>query len=215
MVLLAVGIFLVVMAPMLRWYAYPRLAVAPVNQRSVTILEGKNATIFDIGSLSEIQTELEIKANTIGDAKAAEEAPGNTVVWVTSSTTTSEDGVIRAHDVERVAFDAHTGYAVNCCDEFISTTEGVNDPVEHGGLVVKFPFRTEKKTYQWWDGSLKQAVPMTYVKEETIQGLDVLRFEGTIEPTQVGSMELPASLLGVEGEGNVEAQEMYSNKRTF
>ena len=122
--LMALGAFLVVLAPMARWYAYPRLAVAPAAQRSLTVLDGKGATIFDIASLKEIQTDVVVKANTIGDVKASDKAPGDTVVWVTTSSTESADGVLRASDVERVAFDANTGMAVNCCEEFVSESEG-------------------------------------------------------------------------------------------
>lgn len=38
-VLVGVGCFLIVAALMVRFYAYPKLAVAPVNQNSVTKLQ--------------------------------------------------------------------------------------------------------------------------------------------------------------------------------
>lgn len=214
-VLVAVGAFLVVLAPMVRFYAYPKLAVAPVNQNSVTTLVGTDATIFDISSLEEIQTDLTTKVRTIGDAEAAEKAEGNTVVWVSSTSTTSSDGVMRSRSVERVAFDAHTAKAVNCCGEFISETEGERTEVAHEGLLVKFPFHTEKKTYEFWDGELRRAVPIQYQGTEKLDGLTVYKFEHTIEPTKVGEQELPLSLLGLEGDETVTADSMYSNTRTL
>lgn len=213
--LLAVGVFLLVLAPMARYYMYPRIAVAPVNQNSVTTLVGPDATVFDIGSLKEIQTDLTTKANTIGDTKASEKAPGNTVVWVTTSSTKSSDGVVRSRDVEREAFDAHTAEAVNCCGEFISEEKGVETPIKHQGLLVKFPFQTQKKTYDFWDGTLQKAIPIGYQETSEIDGLKVYKFEQTIAPTETGTIDLPKSLLGLKGDATVTAQQMYSNTRTL
>ncbi len=213
--LLAVGAFLIVLAPMARFYAYPRLAVAPTAQDSVTTLVGPDATIFDIGALQEITTDLTTAVRTVGDVKAAEKQGDNTVVWVSTSSTRSADGVMRSRDVERVAFDATTAKAVNCCGEFISDEEGVETPVKHEGLLVKFPFETEKKTYDFWDGSLRRAVPIEYEATTTVGGLKVYRFAQTIEPTQVGEQDLPLSLLGLPGDETVTAQSMYSNVRTL
>jgi hypothetical protein len=114
-----------------------------------------------------------------------------------------------------VAFDAHTAQAVNCCGEFISETEGEETPVKHEGLLVKFPFHTEKKTYDFWDGSLLKAVPIQYRGTEDLDGLTVYKFEQTIEPTKVGEQKLPLSLLGLPGDETVTADSMYSNVRTL
>lgn len=214
-VLLALGAFLIVVAPMARFYAYPRLAVAPVNQNSVTTLVGPDATIFDIAALEEIQTDLVTTVRTVGDAKASEKAGDNTVVWVSTSSTKSSDGVRRSGSVDRVAFDATTAEAVNCCGEFYSVTEGEETPVKHDGLLVKFPFDTQKKSYDFWDSTLAEALPIAYVGTEKVQGLETYKFTHTIEPTQTGELEAPLSLLGLDGDDTVTAQRMYSNVRTL
>jgi hypothetical protein len=212
-VLVALGAFLIVLAPMVRWYAYPRVAVAPPAEKAVTTLVGPDATIFDIETLKEITTDLTTVVRTIGDTKAAEEAGNGTVVYVNSTSTRSSDGVMRSRDVERMAFDQRTGEAVNCCDEFISTTTGDETPVKHKGLVAKFPIPTEKKTYAFWDATLMDAPPIKYTGTGTVEGVDVYIFENTTEPTKVGTQEIPLDLLGLEGTDNVIADEMYSVKR--
>lgn len=213
LVLIALGAFLIVLAPMVRWYAYPRVAVAPAAQKSVTVLVGPDATIFDIATLKEITTDLTTTVRTIGDTKAAAAAGHGTVVYVNSTSTKSSDGVMRSRDVERMAFNQRTGEAVNCCGEFVSTTEGVETPIKHKGIVAIFPIPTEKKTYQFWDGSLKAATPIKYTGTGSVEGVDVYIFENTTEPTKVGTQELPLDLLGLEGTENVTADEMYSVKR--
>lgn len=209
-VLVALGAFLIVLAPMVRWYAYPRVAVAPAAQKSVTTLVGPDATIFDIQTFKEITTDLTTTVRTIGDTKAAEKAGNGTVIYVNSTSTKSSDGVMRSRDVERMAFNQRTGAAVNCCGEFISNTEGVETPIKHEGLVAIFPIPTEKKTYPFWDATLKSATPIKYTGTGTVEGVDVFTFENTTEPTKVGTQEIPLNLLGLDGTDNVTADEMYS-----
>jgi hypothetical protein len=213
--LLGLGAFLLVLAALLKFYAYPQLAVAPIDQNSESILIGPDATVFDIGSLSEIDTDLTTSARTVGDIEASEEAGDDVRVWVNTSSTTDSDGVVRSRSVDRVAFDAHTGEAVNCCDEFYETVEGEQTPVEHQGLVFKFPFGTEKTTYDWWDSTLLEAVPIEYTGTEEVAGYETYVFEHTIEPTVTGTIEVPADVLGEEGEDSLEADRVYSNVRTL
>lgn len=52
------------------------------------------------------------------------------------------------------------------------------------GVVIKFPFDTEKKSYPYWDGTLGHAVTATYQGEKTIDGLKTYRFEISVPPTQ-------------------------------
>jgi hypothetical protein len=209
-VLIALGAFLIVLAPMVRWYAYPRVAVAPAAQKSVTTLVGPDATIFDINTFKEITTDLTTTVRTVGDTRAADKAGNGTVIYVNSTSTKSSDGVMRSRDVERMAFNQRTGEAVNCCGEFISNTEGVETPVKHKGLVAIFPIPTEKKTYQFWDATLKDATPIKYTGTGSVEGVDVYTFENTTEPTKVGTQEIPLNLLGLEGTDSVTADEMYS-----
>lgn len=215
LILLGLGIFLMVMGPMMRFYMYPRVGVAPKAQDTITSLVGRDATIFDIGTLKEIQTDLTTKVRTLGDVEAAEKYGKGVVVWVSSSSTKSSDGVVRSRDVERVAFDARTGEAVNCCGEFVSETEGEQTPIRHRGLNTKFPFNTQKQTYRFWDGSMAKALPIKFVKTGTVHGVKVYEFHQSIPKSKVGEMELPASLLGEPGTENLTGERMYSNNRTL
>ncbi|MEO9324605.1 DUF3068 domain-containing protein [Nocardioides sp. C4-1] len=48
------------------------------------------------------------------------------------------------------------------------------------GLVNKFPFDTQKKTYPLWDGITERSWPAEYVGTETIDGLETYHFSMTI-----------------------------------
>lgn len=81
------------------------------------------------------------------------------------------------------------------------------------GQYFKMPFNTQKQTYQWWDGSIKQATNMEFVEEEEIEGLTTYKFEQVIPPTDIADQELPASVTGLADD--VLADRMYSNTRTL
>ncbi len=210
------GHFLIVVAPLARFYMYPKLAVAPADQDSVSVLVGPDANVFDVSTLKNITTDLKTTAVTLGDVEAAEKAPDGVVVWVNTSSSKDEDGVVRSRDVDRVAFDEYTAEAVNCCDEYYSDVEGEQRAVEHKGLVFKFPFDTQKKDYDFWDSTLLKALPIRYAGVEEVEGVTVYKFIQDIEPTAYATMDAPASLLDLEDvEGNVEAEQVYSNARTL
>ena len=214
-ILLGLGAFLIVLAALMRFYAYPKLAVAPIDQDSESVLVGPNATIFDVSTLSEKQTDLTTRARTVGDIQASQDAGDNVRVWVNTSSTTDSQGKVVSRDIDRFAFDATSGEAINCCGEYYETTAGEQTPVKHEGLQVKFPFRTEKKTYDWWDSTLLKAVPIRYVRSEDVAGYNTYVFQQTIGPTVTGTIEAPASVLGEKGTGNLKAQQVYSNVRTL
>lgn len=216
-ILSGIGGFLLVAAILLNVYAYPKLATAPMDQDSVSTLYGPDATVFDSDPsvLAEFDTELTTTAQTLGDVEASEEAGDNVRVWVNSTSTKSADGVVRSRSVERVAFDGFTGEAVNCCNAFSETVQGQPEDVEFAGLVFKFPFQTEQKTYQWWDGTLKRAVDATFEREEELEGLNTYVFTQTIEPEVWTQMEVPPEVVGESGDDSVVADRTYGNIRTF
>ena len=80
------------------------------------------------------------------------------------------------------------------------------------GQYFKMPFNTQKQSYPWWDGSIKQAADMVYQDEEEVQGLTTYRFQQVIPPTDIADQELPASVTGLPDD--VLADRMYSNTRT-
>ena len=221
LVLIVLGAFLLVLGPMVRWYAYPRLAVAPANQRSTTGLEAKNATIFDAKTLKEIQTDLTITVKTVGDASAPKKHPGSvtyvntTVTKDSAGTMVGPKGEVRG-EVERMTFDATSGEATpGVKDDFISNTPNKQVPIVHHGLVAKFPFETAKKTYNFWDGTLLKAVPIKYIETTKIEGMSVYKFNQTIPATQYDAIDLPLKMLGGEGDTVVSAPMMYSVDRTL
>jgi hypothetical protein len=214
-VLAGVGALLFVVAGLTHFYVVPKLAVAPIDQNSVTSLAAKDATLFDTASLKPIVTDLSVKAHTVGDVTASQKAGGSTRVWVSTTTVKSSDGVIRSQSVKRAAFDARTSQAVNCCGNFMETEQGVRTPVTRSGLLFKFPFNTEKKSYQVWDDTLGKAVTTVYKGTSKVQGHTAWVFENDVPATVVGTRDVPGSVLGLSSNDNVSADSYYQNRNTY
>jgi len=214
-VLIGLGVFLIVGSLLLRFYAYPRLAVVPKDQNSETSLSATGATIFDVTTLQQITTDLAITATTRGDVAAAENAPDGTVVWVGTQTVKKSDGGIVSQSTDITAMDETTAEAVNCCGSSVDVVNGVGTPIERQGLVFKFPFNTQQQDYLVWDDNLGDAATAKFAGEDEIEGLKVYTFTMDIPETVVGSREVPASVLGLEGNDIVDADVTYAVQRTY
>jgi hypothetical protein len=135
---------------------------------------------------------------------------------------------------ERVVLDARTGEAIRwdtadgvdgeyITPSLVQTDRDYADddkPVfkGHEGLVLKFPFGTEKKTYKFWDTTTRKAYPIEFKKEGTLEGLKVFEFQQTV-PSQEIPLEkplmVPGTLVGEPGKDAVEVQRTYQNTRTL
>jgi hypothetical protein len=67
------------------------------------------------------------------------------------------------------------------------------DAVAHEGLINKFPFDVEKKTYPFWDGDVGQAVDIEYQGKEKLDGLETYKFQYTVTDVPITIGE------GIEG----------------
>ncbi len=211
LVLLGLGVFLLVLGPMLRFYAAPRLLVAPLDQFSQTVSEAEDVTYLDIGAL-EVRTGRSFEATRTvrGDVGAGDDDRAVYDVFVKimdpEKPGSGEEQLVSAN-TDRVAFDRQTSEAINCCDENLN-----GEPVVHEGIEYKFPFGTEQRTYQYFDTSIAAAADMVFVGEDTIEDLDVYEFEQRIEPTKIAELDVPGDLIGSD-EQSVAVDRYYSNTR--
>jgi hypothetical protein len=204
-VLVFVGLFLLFFGLFERFYAYPRLKKAPLDQYSSPVATG-TGTYFNRSpdKLAEVNgAQLMNKRIVRGDVAAGTD---EVAVWDSFNSTidTADQGVITATQ-ERIALDRVTAQSVQCCGE---------NP-RHQGLTLKFPFDTEKTTYQFWDGPAQRALPAVFTRTETLNGVDVYRFEQRIGPLDVGDQEIPGSLAGDPDTPSVQTDIVYTNLKTL
>ena len=185
-VLVFVGLFLLFFGLFERFYAYPRLKKAPLDQYSEPVATG-TGTYFNRSpdKLAEVSgAQLKNVRIVRGDVAAGTD---EVAVWDSFNSTvdTADNGVITATQ-ERIALDRVTAQSVQCCGE---------NP-RHQGLTLKFPFDTEKTTYQFWDGPAQRALPAAFTRTERVDGVDVYRFEQRIDRLDIGDQDIPGTLAG-------------------
>jgi hypothetical protein len=214
--LIGLGAFLIVLAVLVRFYAYPTLAKVPADYDETTDLQATGATVFnsDPAVLASETTDLTISAKSTADGEAMKKAPDNTAIWVMATTIARADGSIFKQTTERDAFDATTGVSSRCCGTFTMGSDGQQVPTTMEGQAVKWPFDTQKKDYQVWDSTLGRATTAEYTGTTKIDGLSVYTFRLQVAPTTVGTQTVPGSLLGSD-EASVDADQVYSVDRTF
>ncbi|MEO3862064.1 DUF3068 domain-containing protein [Acrocarpospora sp. B8E8] len=207
--LIALGAFLVVLAPLLRYPVADRLVQAPGDQYGITKLAAQNATYFSIGDLKVLTGNLDITVTTRGDVA---QATGDHVVWdqftAVNDITNNKEGISLSEF--RSAFNKYNGVGVNCCNANID-----NVPVKLEGQIYLFPFGVEKKTYKVFNPTTKKAYDAVFVGEETIGGLQVYKFEQKVPPTVIDTLDAPASLFDLPETGNVKVDRVYDGVVTY
>ncbi len=203
-VLIVLGMTFVLLAVMLKVYAQPRLAKAPIDQYSQTVAVG-TGTYFSFATLSVVEdTTLRSTTTTRADQAVSDSKVAVYDQFSVIEDTGAAQGVVTA-STARIPFDRQTGEPVDCCEASAAFE----------GFSVKFPFGTEPRDYLWWDGTVGQALPVTYAGEEDLDGLPVYRFVQTVEPTVIETLEVPPGLIGASGDDPVQVNRVYANEKYF
>jgi hypothetical protein len=194
-VLALLGAFLITVAVLAQSYAAPRLEKTPLDVDSTTLLSGTVQLSDGSGGLEESP----VKAFSVTHADS-ELSDGDVVVFDNSSCLVKDesdvDTCVSASDPQERLVSAST-------DNFATDREtamAVNDPKylppsaeEKSGLVNKWPFNAEKKTYPYWDGLAGQALDAEYDRTEDLDGLEVYVYRVVQNGTPI---ELAAGVSG-------------------
>ncbi|MGW1213109.1 DUF3068 domain-containing protein [Streptomyces sp. NPDC002499] len=185
LVLLALAVFCTALSPLLRWYAFPRLAKIPANQYQDMVLEAKNATLLDYGTMTakkvpKVTVVQTLKGNVEAADKVEKSYGKDVVVWDSLSYVQGPDGKMVSKLPERYIFDAHSQEPVHAAGEMVD-----NDPVKRQGIEFKWPFLTEKRDYVYFDAQTRTSAPIHYKGTQNFRGLKVYYFEQTIPWTKV------------------------------
>jgi len=209
--LLGLGAFLLAGALAVRLFLEPALVKLPLDQTASPTAVGTDITFFDIGNQKQLRgLEADVRQKLQGDPSSS--AAGDDVaVWNFGSTITATDGTLLNAGTYRVCIDRRTAVAVDCDVDNVDNDGDI--PVE--GLTLTFPFGTEKRDYDVFNSTAQKAFPATFEGVETINGLEVYRFETSIPETVIRSTEVPATMAGGKAaDGSVEADVVYSNEKT-
>lgn len=213
LVLLTLGIFGLVMGPLLRLYAYPKLAVAPLDPKAKTVATGSGITVF---YPSDLKTRTDVTLTSTRRIEGKLDSPevkvnGKVAVWEMGLVTEDDNGTLVDAVDQWVCVDRRDAQAVQPC-----TDQRINQDanVQATGLQYKFPFNTQKHDYPFFDVYTRTAPAMHFDGDEVIDGLPVYRFVQTIPATKIADVDAPHNLAGGTTTETVTAQRMYQNVRT-
>lgn len=99
------------------------------------------------------------------------------------------------------ATDRKTALAVNS-DKYLPA-----DAVDHDGLINKWPFDAEKKTYPYWDGTVGKAVDAVYDRTEKLDGLETYVYKVVVQDASIDIAK------GVQGTYD-DLKEIYIEPKT-
>ncbi|MFD9423186.1 MULTISPECIES: DUF3068 domain-containing protein [unclassified Streptomyces] len=216
LVLLAFAVFFAAMSPLLRWYAFPRLAKIPPSQYQETVLEAKPATLLDYATLKakkvdKVTIVQTLKGNVEESEKIERSSGRDVVVWDALSYIQGPDGKMVSQIPERYIFDAHSQAPVHATGEMVD-----GDPVRREGIEYKWPFLTEKRDYEYFDAQSRTSAPIHYKGTRTFRGMDVYYFEQTIPWTNVPMpQKMPLKGVTAEQVTRTGMTRWYSTKRMF
>ncbi|WP_081241538.1 DUF3068 domain-containing protein [Streptomyces viridosporus] len=207
LVLLGLGTFLLVLAPLLAWYVHPRAAVNPIDIDTTAVYTGRGS-VFDTDRVETVPDQkITITQRVRGDV-ADSERSGN-AVWDVITTVDTNKSLPAADPHDALAFTPHrwvldrrTTKPGHCCEE-TSRIEGE--------AYLKFPFDVQKRSYQWWDNTLGDTVVLRYRGTAKVQGHTGYRFTASVPPTKSGTRLVPGSIVDLPDRPQVLAEEWYAN----
>lgn len=233
------GVLLLVLAAGLPLYVKPSVSQLPYDLKaSTTVAVAPNAKFMQIkaesGSVSiEIREgTLQSTIEVVPQAQTTKTLPADlrddTVAWDVFQTVIwkEQNAIINGYSTG-LALDRVSAAAVDWNEQWLDDSDQKYDPrggkarpaavnVKYSGQTYKFPFGTEKKTYEYYDRDLRKALPVQFKGTEKIHGLEVYRFEQVIDKqTQNVPAERLAPLLDRFAKGATSGRIEYSNTRTL
>ncbi len=191
-ILLGLGVFLLVLAPVVKFVVGPASVKAPltVPAKYSTLIavaaNGGKFTFLDPTQQKETQVDIRITRTIQGDVLSGD---GTNAVYNESLCLTVDDGThpgcvaggdprLITNSTDRVAFNRKSGLAVDNPKYFANVNGDTS--IKHSGLAYKFPIDTKKKTYSYFDTVADNPFPAVFQGTEKIDGLSTYKFVQTI-----------------------------------
>ncbi|GAA3162052.1 DUF3068 domain-containing protein [Blastococcus jejuensis] len=211
-VLLGLGAFALVAALAVRLVLAPSLVKLPLDQSAYPEADGTGITMFDFGTMSEVDGVTGTVYQTVEGQPGHPDADDDTAVWNFGSVIEDDEGTILNEGSYRACIDRGTAEsAPDCSAAFVDKYPEAR--IE--GLTLTFPFHTEQRDYELFNLSAAASFTAEFVAVEEIDGLEVYRFEQTIPETVVREEEIPGAMAGEPDETSVAGEFVYSNVRTL
>ena len=231
------GLLCVVLAVALAWVIVPMERQVPYDlQPPDVVVNAPGATFVQAKVLPDgtpqvsvehglLRSTTGIKPNYQAAANLTGPLAGKTLIWnVYQATDWVDANAPISRSETHIALDRVSGAAVPWSGQCYNDVK--QDPakdlgcqagnIEFSGQLYLFPFGTQKKTYQYYDGSLRAALPMTYQGEEKYNGVPTYRFQQVVPQQDLKTdPETVQDLLGFLAPWGKTATMSYQATRTM
>jgi Porin PorA len=185
-VLLGLGAFLLVAGIIATVWAPGVVKRTPLDVKQYTSLEGVVKKI-DIESGELVENPVKVQSITKTDSEASND---DTAVWVQTSCVVIDvddaPDCVDGEDPRLVSATTDVFASDRVTAQALADFEGLpSDAVPHEGLVNKWPFDSQRKNYEYWDGTTGQAWPAVYERTDSLLGVDVYVYTITIADAEI------------------------------
>jgi hypothetical protein len=193
---IALGVLLVIAAPVVKWVVAPALVKAPLSVHQATVAVG-DSQVFVLSAQAVRDVPVIATRTVTGDKSAGTSSVAvyDAVLCLRSRTTTravpDKDGCVPSTDpgfiqrtVDRIAFDRKSGLAVTDPGRYKTAVDG-DAKIAHSGLGYTFPIGTRRTTYPFFDPVAGRAFDMAYVATSKVAGMTVYQFRQTVPATPI------------------------------
>ncbi len=221
-VLCGLGVLALVFAAGLAFFVGPRVERLPYDlERTQSVAEAPNATFLQISNgevavnRADLRSTITVQPDTRATADLEGDLDGEAAVWLVGQQVirTDTNDLISAYSTS-LALDRKTAEALPWEGQWLDTGNE-RQSVDYSGQIYKFPFGTQKKTYQIFDRDILATQPANFVKTEEINGLETYQFTQEIRG---GRQQVPAdrlaALLSALVPGSTTGEIVYNNTRS-
>ncbi len=227
LVLVALGVALIALAVAMPTYVYPRVAKVPQDADTYIVAQGEGATVLLAQSTADggireltdqtVTVTREVRGQVLPNAPHPSDKEAFYRLAFRKTVPGQTNGLVEAY-TEGGSINGTTGLADNCCGDYLNTgtpnTTGLGNSLQHQGLLWKFPFKTHKHSYPFWDVNIKHATTARFDGTEKLDGMLTYRFVQPIPAVAIAQQVVPGSLLGLSA-ASVSADQVYSDTRTL
>jgi hypothetical protein len=188
-VLIGVGVFGLVLASVVRFWAYPNAEKTPLDL-DIPIIATGPAQVFnaETGQLDSVQLRADRTVRVDSQASDSKNVVVQERLCIVIQVdnpppcVAGTDKRLLTFTTDRTAADRKTASSVN--DRKYGENVDGDTSIKHVGLTYKWPFHSKKKTYQFFNPDVGEAAPATYEGTEKINGLTLYKYVAVTPKTE-------------------------------
>jgi hypothetical protein len=220
---MGLGAAMLIAALLLSTYTVGKIAKIPLDI-DVTLISNGSGAALDPESLGSEHAVVDQDVPLVAQQQIGVESPANADVVTLQAGSSlrradrqKDTGLLLAivdtvtlnrTSAEAVSDDSHPGGSVQRPRNYDDDSPPTNIALPHEGLSYRFPFDTQKQSYQYFDPIAQKAYEANYEGEDDVNGLTTYRFVKNVGYDPDGSLKEPVrypSLYGHDEDGEISA----------